>query len=135
MKMVEKMDPGMLATCGINCTVCYVHLKKKKPCPGCNRQEEDKPQSCRKCAIKECAAARGLSFCYACSAFPCARMKRLDKSYRQRYRVSLVENAKRLESIGAEPYLAEEQVRWACTACGGIISLHDRICSECGKKI
>jgi transposase len=31
--------------------------------------------------------------------------------------------------------LSEEKEKWTCSNCGGIISLHDRACSECGKEI
>jgi len=62
-------------------------------------------------------------------------IKRLDKSYRQRYQVSLIENALRLETIGARQFMIEEREKWTCPACGGVISLHDRVCSECGKRM
>jgi len=56
----------------------------------------------------------------------------MEKSYRQRYQVSLIENASRRKALGAEKYLCEERQKWTCPACGGVISLHDRACSECG---
>jgi hypothetical protein len=37
--------------------------------------------------------------------------------------------------VGAEQYLLEEKQKWTCTQCGGVISLHDRLCSECGRQI
>lgn len=77
---------------------------------------------------------QGVDFCSACSSFPCAIIKRLDKSYRQRYQVSLINNALRLKAVGAKQYLSEEKGKWTCIDCGGVISLHDRICSGCGKE-
>jgi hypothetical protein len=124
----------MLAPCGMNCGVCYVHLKKKKPCLGCWGQDDSKPEHCRKCKIKTCASGQGIDFCFNCSTFPCAIIKRLDKSYRQRYQVSLIDNALRLKTVGAKQFLNEEREKWTCADCGGVVSLHDRVCSECGKE-
>jgi hypothetical protein len=134
MKMAEEISATMLAPCGINCGVCYVYLRKKKPCLGCRGQEDAKPEHCRKCKIKDCALGQGIDFCFDCTSFPCVTIKRLDKSYRQRYRVSLIANAIRLKTVGAQQYLGEEREKWTCAECGGVISLHDRACSECGKE-
>lgn len=133
--MVNTISPTMLAPCSMNCWVCYVHLKKKKPCLGCHGQDDAKPQHCRKCEIKDCTQEQGINFCYDCSSFPCTRIKRLDKSYRQRYQVSLIDNATKLKAVGAKQFLIEEREKWNGTDCGGVISLHDRFCSECGQEV
>jgi hypothetical protein len=131
MKMDTEIAAIMLAPCGMNCQVCYVHLKKK-PCPGCRGAADAKPEHCRKCQIKDCALRQGLDFCFSCSAFPCTILKRLDKSYQKRYRVSLIGNAKRLKIVGIQQFWLEESEKWTCAVCGGVISLHDGVCSECG---
>ncbi len=132
--MAEKKQHIMVAPCGINCAVCYRHLKKKKPCPGCRGQDDSKPEHCRKCAIKDCAVKQDHDFCFQCPSFPCPRIKRLDKRYRERYHVSLIDNAIALNQIGMAQYIREERARWTCAACGGVICMHDRVCSECGKE-
>lgn len=123
---------NMLAPCGMTCAVCYVHLKKRNPCMGCRGQDVNKPEHCRKCKIKDCVISQGIDFCFECPTFPCATIKRLDKSYRQRYQVSLIDNALRIKAVGAEQHVLEEKERWTCRLCGGAISLHDSVCSECG---
>lgn len=133
MKFDAEITSTMLAPCGMNCAVCYVHLKTKKACEGCRGQEDSQPDHCRKCNIRNCASDRGIEFCFECVAFPCTIIKRLDKSYRQRYQVSLIENAIRIRTVGAEQHLLEEKQKWTCAVCGGVISLHDRVCSECGR--
>lgn len=135
MKMPEEISASMLAPCGMNCFVCYTHLKKKKPCLGCWGEDTTKPEHCRKCKIKDCAIGQGFSFCFQCPTFPCVMIKRLDKSYRQRYGISLIDNAMRVKTIGDEQFLIEERSKWLCADCGGVICLHDRVCSECGKDI
>ena len=134
MKMTEEIPATMLAPCGMDCWVCYAHLKKKKPCLGCRGQDDSKPEHCRKCKIKVCALGQGIDFCFSCLTFPCAIIRRLDKSYRQRYQVSLIDNSVRLKTVGAERYLSEEREKWMCADCGGVVSLHDQVCSECGKE-
>ena len=129
---MSAITKSMLAPCGMTCMVCYVHLKDKRPCEGCNSQDKSKPDHCRKCKIKDCAASRKVDFCFECSSFPCVTIKRLDKSYRQRYQVSLIDNALRLQTIGAAQYSLEERKKWTCSQCGGVVSLHDHVCSECG---
>ncbi len=135
MKMLNEIPETFLAPCGINCLACYVHLREKKPCQGCRGQDESKPEHCRKCKIKTCAAAHEVDFCGDCADFPCVLIKRLDRSYRTRYQMSLIENARQLKTRGAEAFLLAEKERWTCQHCGGIVSLHDRICSGCGRGI
>jgi hypothetical protein len=62
-------------------------------------------------------------------------IKRLDKSYRKRYNISLIENAIRIKAVGTAIFLAEERAKWICKHCGGAISLHDGVCSDCGEKL
>jgi hypothetical protein len=45
----------------------------------------------------------------------------------------LIENGIRIKTFGAKQFLLEEKQKWMCSQCGGVICLHDRICSECGK--
>jgi hypothetical protein len=132
--MTEGVALSMLAPCGMNCAVCYAHLRRKKPCLGCWAKAEAQPRHCRECPIRTCAVEKRSAFCSDCPEFPCAVVKRLDRSYRQRYQVSLIDNSLRLKRVGLKRYLREEKRRWACADCGGTISLHDRICSQCGKR-
>jgi hypothetical protein len=59
----------------------------------------------------------------------------MDKRYRLRYQVSLIENGIRIKTLGAKQFLLEEQQKWTCARCGGSICLHDRLCSGCGKEM
>ncbi len=135
MKMPAQDEFIMFAPCGMNCTVCYVHLKKKKPCGGCLGDDANKPERCKSCNIKICAQDRGFTHCFDCVDFPCKRIKNLEKSYQKRYQVSLVENSKLVREKGLGAFFQNERLRWTCTECQGIISLHDKVCSECDKKI
>jgi predicted RNA-binding Zn-ribbon protein involved in translation (DUF1610 family) len=37
--------------------------------------------------------------------------------------------------VGVKQHLREEREKWTCPQCGGIVSLHNRICSECGREL
>lgn len=136
MKMPQKgIDPSMFAPCGMNCMVCYKHCCHPRPCAGCQGGEDGKPIHCRSCKIKECARERGVSYCFACGGYPCERVKNLEKSYRTRYGTSLMENGRLVKEEGLSVFLRRQEEQYTCPDCGGVISLHDRECSECQRKI
>jgi len=134
MMQITNVEEKMIAACGMNCSYCYAHHKKKKPCLGCRLSDEGKPEHCRKCKIKDCANEKNLLFCSECSDYPCVLIKRLDKSYRTRYNESLVNNMKVINEKGMDYYLKFEKERFKCPECNGVLSIHHKICSECGKQ-
>lgn len=131
MKMPNNIDNKLFAPCGMNCLVCYVHLKDKKPCPGCLNNNVNKPERCKNCKIKNCAQEKGLTYCYECLDFPCKQIKNLEKSYTKRYNTSLIENSKKVQMDGISLFMTSEQEKWICKKCSGVISLHDAECSNC----
>ena len=131
MKMPERISPSMFAPCGMNCQVCYKHCDHKKPCAGCLNQDQGKPTHCRACKMKDCVQARGCSYCFECPEYPCRQIRNLEKSYHTRYAASLTENSRIVKEQGLEAFLEQQKERYECPECGGVISLHDRECSEC----
>ena len=83
--MPDAIPPELLAPCGMNCQVCYRHLTPRRACLGCRGGASNKPPHCRDCALKACAAERGVAFCAACSRFPCKSMAALEKTYQKRW--------------------------------------------------
>ncbi|MDL2237625.1 DUF3795 domain-containing protein [Christensenellaceae bacterium OttesenSCG-928-K19] len=132
--MPPVIENSMLAPCGVDCMVCYRHVRQQKVCPGCRNENENKTKSCLACEIKDCEQAGEIGFCFLCAQFPCTRIKKLDKSYKMRYGVSLMENSWLAKDAGVEVLMEQEQKRRACTVCGGVVSLNTGICSECGQE-
>lgn len=130
----EKLDEIMFAPCGMNCVVCYRHCYHKKSCEGCLNGDKGKPEHCRKCKIKDCVKEKGLTYCLECIDFPCKRLKYLEKSYRTRYGASLRDNSRFVKEKGLSEFMERQKREYMCPDCGGIISLHDSECSECGLK-
>ena len=134
MKMPLEISADMLAPCGINCMVCYVHLRPRKSCSGCRCNDDaPKPGHCGNCKIKTCSDAKSIAHCFACDRFPCRWIKAMEKSYKK-YGVSPVENGREAQANGIETFMKQEASKWLCE-CGGIISVHEDVCSECGTRI
>lgn len=134
MKMPDVIETIMFAPCGMDCMVCYTHCAHKKPCEGCLRGDAGKPEHCRKCKIKDCIAEKGVVYCHECKDYPCKRIKYLEKSYNTRYGASLADNSMFVREHGLEVFMEREKNRFACPACGGVVSIHGGGCSECGSK-
>lgn len=130
-----KVDISMLAPCGMNCMVCYKHCCHKTPCTGCLNGDKGKPEHCHKCKIKDCIEEKALSYCFECTEYPCKLIKNLEKSYNKRYGVSLIENSCFIQMYGLELFMEQQKAKYTCSKCGGIISVHDRDCSECQEKM
>ncbi len=59
----------MIAPCGMNCGLCFGHLRKRKPCGGClGNNDRNKPAGCRSCIVVTCEhlAKTESGFCYEC---------------------------------------------------------------------
>lgn len=124
-----------IAPCGMNCDLCAVHQREKKSCPGCRTDGAGKPGHCRSCAIKSCSMERVVGGrCEACPDFPCDRLKRLDRRYRQQYNVSLLENLRTVQAEGMDAFLQKEAARWTCPACGKRLCIHANACPSCGAE-
>lgn len=134
MKMPASIK-NTLAPCGMNCLVCYAHLKKKRPCSGCLCDGPDKPKRCTQCKIRSCAKKNGTTYCFKCAEFPCKKISSLEKSYNKRYQSSLIDNNKMVNDHGLEFFYKNAKKRWTCPSCGGVVSLHDKKCSDCDKII
>jgi hypothetical protein len=130
----ESIEPELIAPCGMDCGLCIGHLREKRRCEGCNSEDAGKPTQCVECRIKNCPEreANGGGYCFECGAFPCVRLRRLDKRYRAKYGMSMIENLELIREAGVEGLVAAERVRWKCSACGGVICVHRADCIYCG---
>ena len=136
MKHPDLIKRAMIAPCGMNCAICVGHLREKNVCPGCNGADDLKVPHCALCRIKNCEQlASGRSkFCFRCDRFPCLRLKQLDKRYRTRYGMSMIENLETIRASGIRAFVEAERRRWTCPECGGIVCVHRRECLYCGRE-
>jgi hypothetical protein len=96
--------------------------------------DENKPGYCRKCIIRNCSelAESSSKFCGKCEQFPCKRLKNLDKRYRSKYGMSMLENLARISEEGIRKFVKDEKERWRCNKCGKILCVHYSECYNCG---
>ncbi len=137
--MENRSSPDILliAPCGINCGLCLAYLRDKNRCLGCNADDIHKPAYCVKCRIKNCEKLQETQskFCYECNTFPCYRIKQLDKRYRTKYAVNVIENLEQIRDLGMDEFIKSENTKWACKTCGTMICMHRGYCLKCkGKK-
>jgi len=132
------MEERLIAPCGMNCALCVSYLAgtldlnkagfHRRYCPGC------RPRG-RNCTFMSSTCARigkGLvSSCIECPDFPCGRLKDLDRRYRTKYRMSMVDNLACIRDEGMAAFLKREEDKWRCPTCGGTICCHNGLCLQC----
>ncbi len=134
MKSLNKYN--LIAPCGMNCGICMAYLRERNKCPGCRATDTNKAITVIRCKILNCKVIQKgkAKFCFECADFPCDRLKHLDKRYRTKYSMSMIENLVNIRDYGIRKFVKNEDVRWTCSRCGGTICVHDGFCIECGKK-
>ena len=90
-----------------------------------------------RCKIKNCIFIQGntANFCFKCEKFPCDTLKHLDKRYRTKYTMSMIENLENIKEHGIRKFVKNETVRWSCSECSGTICVHNRKCYTCNAII
>lgn len=73
-------------------------------------------------------------FCFECESYPCKRLKALDKRYRTKYHMSMIENLDSIRDQGMRDFLEAQEVEWRCPTCGGTICCHTGLCMNCDIK-
>ena len=88
------MKRELIAPCGMNCGICKYHYRENNKCLGCRVDDVDKLKGCLECIIVNCdeIEKNNSEFCYTCSNIPCKRLKNLDKKYRKKYHMSMLDN-------------------------------------------
>jgi len=129
-------ETQLIAPCGMNCGICMGYLRKERRCPGCRCADTNNSDYVRKCIIKNCETVKhNLSgFCFECLKYPCRRLKQLDKRYRTKYAMSMLENLEFIREHGLSTFLDKENERWRCQKCGGVICIHRGYCYSCGER-
>jgi len=128
----------MIAPYGMNCSLCLAYQFKekdlnkhgfhKKYCPGCIPRGDNCTHMADKC---ELLGKGQIRFCFECQDFPCKRLKSLDKRYRTKYHMSMIENLIFIRDYGLDDFLKREEERWKCQACGEMICCHNGLCLNC----
>jgi len=131
-------DPDLIAPCGMNCAICSAYLAFTEGNPG------EKATRCTGCRArnKKCAYLKGQcpglrngnpQFCFTCMKFPCKRLENLDRRYRTRYDMSMIDNLRCIQEKGMDAFLLSQREKYRCPRCGGTICVHTRKCYRCSS--
>ena len=126
----------LIAPCGMNCRLCRSYIRDKNKCPGCRVDDSLKPKTRVGCKIKTCEkiAEGNVKFCFSCDSFPCAKLKHLDKRYRTKYGMSMIDNLETIKEFGIRRFIRNEKERWICPKCREMICVHKPQCLSCEYK-
>lgn len=135
---MKEVSPLLIAPCGMNCALCLGFQREKNHCNGCRNEEniKYKTKGCANCIIKNCKLLKEIpsGFCYDCLKFPCTRLKQLDKRYRTRYNMSMLENLDHIKTKGLQKFIEKENIKWKCHNCGELRCVHREYCLKCEGK-
>jgi hypothetical protein len=131
-------DENLIAPCRMNCGICKAYLayshniprtKGVTHCTGCRPRNKQ----CAYLKGQGCQIRNGeIRYCSECADFPCAHLRGIDNRYHTRYNYSFIENLVELKKIGADQFLKNQETRYKCPQCSGVISIHDSRCYNCG---
>ncbi|PKM85083.1 MAG: hypothetical protein CVU86_04005 [Firmicutes bacterium HGW-Firmicutes-11] len=136
------MEEKLIAPCGMNCSLCIAYQcwekdlnrqgLRRKYCPGCVPRGEHCTHMGDRCELLGKGKVR---FCFECESFPCKRLKSLDKRYRDKYHMSMIENLRSIQENGMEEFLKSEEEKWRCSTCGDVICCHNGLCMHCDLEV
>jgi hypothetical protein len=136
MKNEIKIKTSLIAPCGMDCALCLAYQRVKNHCAGCNSADSEKCNACSKCSMKHCEfySNSKAKFCYSCSKYPCKKVKHIDKRYRTKYGMSMIENLNAIKETGIRNFVKLEKQKWTCPGCGNLICVHRKNCLVCGME-
>jgi ribosomal protein L40E len=140
MKNEITITEELIAPCGMNCAICsrylsYFNNLNKNQCAGCRPSNKKCSYLFDKCtginsALEGNATAK---FCIECDQYPCKEINRMDKRYRNNYKMSVKENLEHIKENGTAEIVKNQYKKYHCPKCGGLISIHNRKCFKCDE--
>ncbi len=127
----------LIAPCVMDCALCanyqvnkYGYYKKgthRKGCIGCRPRGLSCIFMTNTC---DSIGQQQIEFCFECQHYPCVQLKRLDKRYRTKYHLSMIENLNQIKNEGLSSFI-KHQEKWNCSKCHEPISCHNGLCMNC----
>lgn len=125
-----KPDENTAGICGLFCGTCPMYPAH---CHGC--LSDKLAPHCRVCpnGFRECARERGVTWCFECGEFPCARLEEFLNTHWENgisHHAGVIENLKRMKAMGVAAWVEEEMAKTQCPQCGNLIpwNRHDCPC-------
>jgi len=108
---MKEMREVLIASCGMNCRLCIANQREKNRCQGCRNEPDIQYKTIKNCPV---ILSNKAGFCFDCHKVLCQRLKQLDKRYRGKYHMSMLENLEHLKQYGMDNFLQNEKIRWTC---------------------
>ncbi len=133
--MKESFRQELIAPCGMNCGICIGYFGYAKN----GRKRKDIYEGCRikdkNCAFikKQCEklSKKEVEYCFECEDFPCENLEKLDKRYQEKYDMSMIKNLEFIKENGINLFLKQQEEKYKCPNCGGVICVHNKKCYNC----
>lgn len=99
-------------------------------CEGC--LSERRFMHCRQCGIRDCALAREIEGCHQCDDFPCALIENFPMTVGKKVILRCVPFRR---EHGSAKWVAEEEARYHCPACGQTVFRGATRCNQCKNTL
>ncbi len=138
MKKIIPIKEELIAPCGMNCAICsnylaHINNLNKSRCSGCRPDNKKCTYLFEKCSGINNSLEGNVTanFCFECDQYPCKEINRMDKRYRNNYKISVKENLETIKNNGITEFVKDQYQEFHCSKCGGLISIHNKKCFEC----
>jgi hypothetical protein len=149
-----KINPNLLAPCGLYCGVCGVYYATRDKnerfmqkllefyraqlpglenisiddlqCGGC--LSEKTSVFCRSCSIKDCTRKKDYTGCHECDEFPCEFIEHFPIPIGRRVSLRAIPYRRKW---GTEKWVTDEEARYVCPDCGNKIFRGAKCCNKC----
>jgi len=101
-------------------------------CEGCLSDVVAFP--CRICGFRECASEKGVTNCSKCADTPCQWVVDFNNDGLPHHS-EVLSNIQRQKDIGIDSWIAEQEERWRCPACGCAVDWYAAQCPDCGVDL
>ena len=148
---MSKIDKQALAApCGLYCGVCGVYIATRDNnekfkerlttvygvsaeeihCMGC--LSDNVWLFCQQCDIKACCQKKGYQGCHQCDDFPCSLIEEFSFPVGKKVMLRAIPTWREL---GTERWMEEEEKRYICPHCGGILFRGAKRCRACREAV
>jgi hypothetical protein len=137
MENVNPISEELIAPCGMNCAICsrylsHVNHLKRSQCIGCRPRNLRCTYLFAKCTgINNKITTKNAKFCFECEQYPCKQINRIDDRYRKNYKMSMMDNLEYIKTKGLDKLIDDQNNKYRCSRCGGLISIHNKKCFKC----
>ena len=135
------LNKELIAPCGMNCGICSsylayknnIHRKLITNCTGCRSRNKQCAFLKKKCKDGLKLLKGEIEFCFECNYYPCENLTRLDKGYREKFGMSMIDNLNEIKNKGINYFIENQETKYKCKKCSSLISVHSKKCFICDK--